>query len=272
MTEAMPIDTSDRPPTSGTTDHRVQQPAAAARSPVTTAFHSVLYESAADRPVAEAHEAPDFFVDLNLDQIVAGITRDKADYDLTPFFQAPLATVDAIRYRQEVLADLERPDISASIMNSARRFRAMRQHLEQAQKLHYAQQKQRWFIDAVAIYCDAVERLIEELAALDLGARALVALRAYLGACAATADFKALKAETVAIKAGLAEIEYSVLAKDGGFVVRKYADEPDYSIAVLETFAKFKQGSVKNYGVKFREPADMNHIEAKVLEFVARLY
>ena len=35
---------------------------------------------------------------------------------------------------------------------------------------------------------------------------------------------------------------------------------------------KFKQGAAKDYKVKFSASEDMNHIEAKVLEFVARLY
>ncbi len=49
----------------------------------------------------------------------------------------------------------------------------------------------------------------------------------------------------------------------GGFI---------YSAAVEETFEKFKQGAVKDYKVKFLLSPDMNHIEAKALDFVAQLY
>jgi len=41
---------------------------------------------------------------------------------------------------------------------------------------------------------------------------------------------------------------------------------------VEETFEKFKQGAVEDYKVKFSDTADMNHIEAKILDFVAALY
>jgi DNA mismatch repair protein MutS len=41
---------------------------------------------------------------------------------------------------------------------------------------------------------------------------------------------------------------------------------------VAETFRKFQQGSVKDYRIKFTESKEMNHIEAKILEFVSLLY
>jgi DNA mismatch repair ATPase MutS len=63
-----------------------------------------------------------------------------------------------------------------------------------------------------------------------------------------------------------------MLIKDGSIKVRKQESEIDYSADVEETFEKFKQGAVKDYRVKFLTGADMNHVEAAVLDLVARLY
>ena len=41
---------------------------------------------------------------------------------------------------------------------------------------------------------------------------------------------------------------------------------------VEQTFAKFKQGAVNDYRVRFREHGEMNHVEAQILDLVARLH
>ena len=39
-----------------------------------------------------------------------------------------------------------------------------------------------------------------------------------------------------------------------------------------QTFQKFQQGAAKDYRIRFSASLDMNHIEAKILEFVAKLF
>jgi DNA mismatch repair protein MutS len=84
--------------------------------------------------------------------------------------------------------------------------------------------------------------------------------------------FPSLQAEANELSSDLSKVNYCVLIKDGSFNVRGYEGELDYSTEIEETFKKFQQGAVEDYRIKYRNaPTDMNHIEAKVLEFVARL-
>ena len=154
----------------------------------------------------------------------------------------------------------------------ARQMRSMREHLAQARKLHYRYQKQSWFLDAVQIYCDTIDCLVRDLSLADLKSAGLVAFRDHLINYAESGRFRSLLAETKKLKIDLAAVKYCVLIKGSGIKVRKYESEVDYSENVEATFQKFKQGAVKNYEVKFPNRPEMNHIEEKVLEFVARLY
>ncbi len=138
--------------------------------------------------------------------------------------------------------------------------------------MHYKEQKQAWFLDAVDIYCNAVKSLSAGLAQSDVRSRGFATFGDYLGNHTVSPHFNSLLCEMNKLKADLATVEYCVLIKGSSFTVRKYQAETDYSAEVERTFGKFKQGAVKDYSVKFSVSADMNHIEAKILEFVTKLY
>jgi DNA mismatch repair protein MutS len=234
--------------------------------------HSILFERPDAGIKKEPAEEPEFFADLNLDQIVTGITAGRVEYNLKPFFYTPLSDIDTIRYRHEVMQDLQHDVLFKEISSFARRMRAVREHLAQVDKRHYRCQKESWFLDAVRIFCDAVSCLADDLAVTDLRSRGFLVFREYLSRYSKSEPFTSLLAETNKLKADLSTVKYSLHIKDSSIKVRKYTSEIDYSAAVEKTFEKFKQGAVKDYRVKFPNGPDMNHVEAQILDFVAQLY
>jgi DNA mismatch repair protein MutS len=234
-------------------------------------FYSILFKSPEDRG-HDRLDAPEFFANLNCDQIVDSITAGKDDYNLKPFFHACLSRLEAIQYRHEVMQDLERPQLYQCVTSFASKMQKVREHLLQTQKMYYAEQKQSSFLDGVEIYCEAIECFISSIADSTLHSHGFLAFRNFLNEYSRSARFTALLSQTKKLKADLASVEYCVLIKSGGLTVRQYEAEPDYSAEVGHTFEKFQQGAVKDYRVKFSASVEMNHIEAKILEFVAKLY
>ena len=235
-------------------------------------FHSILFEKTEDSIKKETLEAPDFFADLNLDQIIDAITAGKQEYNLKPFFYTSLNDIDAIQYRHKIMRDLENKILLEHIRSFAQKMRAMRERLAQADKLYYKYQKERWFVDAVEMYCDAVTCLVQDLSLVDIQSRGFLAFRDYVTVYANSGRFPSLLAETKKLKADLSAVKYCLLIRGNSIKVRQYESEIDYSADVEETFAKFKQGVVKDYRVKFRYWPDMDHVEAQILELVAKLY
>jgi DNA mismatch repair protein MutS len=235
-------------------------------------FQSILFRKAEDGLKTGALEAPAFFGDLNLDQIVDAITVSKGQYNLKPFFYAPLKSISAIQYRQEIMQDLENRNLFNDIRSFAHQLETMRKNLAQAGKLYYKYQKERLFLGAVAIYCAAVEDLVHNLSLAELRSHGLLSFREYLTDYANSERFTSLFAATKKLEDDLSSIQYCLLIKGSRITVRKYESEIDYSAQVLDTFEKFKQGAVKDYRVEFFDHLDMNHVEAKILELVAQLY
>lgn len=238
---------------------------------VSMRFQSILFDQSTSADT-RSREEPTCFADLNLDQVVAALTSGREDYDLKPFFSTPLHDAEAVQYRHDILQDLERAAVFTCVAAFAQQMRRMRQYLVQAQKLHYQYQRERWFLDAVEIYCDAVAALAAELAHLEISSHGFRAFHAYLNAYVTSDGFLSLAAETRTLHDGLASVRYSVHIRGNRVTVNNYEGEADYSTEVEATFAKFQQGAVKDYRVKFANPADMDHVEAQVLELVARLY
>ncbi|MDA8194255.1 MAG: DNA mismatch repair protein MutS [Thermaerobacter sp.] len=235
-------------------------------------FCSLLFPNPEQRPSIEPRDTPVFWGDLHLDQIIDAITADKAEYDLQPFFRTPLHDLDTIQYRQEIMRDLAIPALFERIQAFAKQMRAMREHRAQADKLYYPRQKAAWFLDAAAIYCQGVTRLAADLAAGGFTARGLCDFRDYLTRYVQTDRFTAFCQETQQVLDELASVRYRLHIKGQRIAVHAFTADHDYSADVQETFAKFRQGAVKQYDVRFPDEADMNHVEAEVLEMVARLY
>lgn len=235
-------------------------------------FHSILVDNAKGITDRETHEAPSYFGDLNLDQIINAITASKAEYNLKPLFYRPLSDIDTINYRHEIMRDLENSALFGHIRLFAQQMRLMREYLARADDLHYRYQKERWFLDAVGVYCETVTDLSHNLSAVDLKSRGFRAFREYMTGYVQSDRFESLLAETKQLKIALSTVKYSLRIKGNRITVSKYQAEPDYSADVEETFEKFKLGAAKDYRVKYRPVPYMNHVEAQVLELVARLY
>jgi DNA mismatch repair protein MutS len=255
---------------------RVRQPVktrnqALTNAPQSSCFVSILFAGPQDRNGDDELTTPAFFADLNCNQVVSAIVSEKEAYDLKPFFHNCLKRVDAITYRHQVFKDLEDSSLHECIDNFGRKMREVREGLGRAQKAHYKEQKQAWFLDAVMTYCDTMNSLTAVLSKANLKSRGFIGLRNYMRSYAGSVEFTSLLRDAEKLKSDLAGIAYCVLINGTSFTVRRYEEESDYSIEVEETFDKFKSGAAKDYKLKFSTSDDMNHIEAKILEFVAKL-
>jgi DNA mismatch repair protein MutS len=234
-------------------------------------FQSVLFDGEHD-PLSLTLGEPDFFADLHLDQVVASLVGGRQEYDLQPFFYTPLHDVESVRYRHHVLGDLERPPVLGAVRAFGSAMQRMRKHLELAARLHHARQKQRWFTEAVAVYCRAVRTLGDQLGELEVQSQGFSGLRDYLNRYIAGDAFTRLAGETADVQEQLAAIRYALHIRGNRVKVTRYEGEPDMSEEINRTFERFRQGEVTDHRVKLGEYADMNHVEGRILDLVAKLH
>jgi DNA mismatch repair protein MutS len=236
-------------------------------------FTSLLSEHSGGELPGQDVAGRAFVSDLNLDQIVASVAGDDEQRELiTALLYRQVRDMSTLRYRHEVFRDLEDPGLSGAAGRFAGRMRQVRAHLDQLPKMQSSQQRQGWFLDAAAIYSDAVRSLAAELAAGPVASRGLRAFRDYLTGYVASARFTRLAADTADRKRDLARVVYEVRIKGARVEVSRYDGEPDFSAEIEQTFARFQHGAVKDYRVQYRTWPGMDHVGAQIAELVARLF
>jgi DNA mismatch repair protein MutS len=235
-------------------------------------FRSILFGGAPPPADLDGRAEPAFFRDLNLDQVIASVTAGLGGYRLEPFFRAPLTRLDEISYRHEVFRDLDDDALRDRIAAFAAAMRRVRQQRAAARELHYPRQRQRWFLESAATYAGAVTGLADDLRGAAVTSRGLLGLREFVARYVRSDGFAALTAETARLQADLAGVTYCLQIRGNRIRVRRPEGEADYGQEVLATFEKFRQGAVKDYRVPMPIHHDMNHVEAGVLDLVAKLY
>jgi DNA mismatch repair protein MutS len=233
-------------------------------------FESILFaEGWAQDPPAPA---PCHFVDLNLDQVVSAITAGREVYDLAPFFHQPLTDLEAIDYRLEIMRELASPPLVEALNAFAATMLKMHAHVARGEKLYHTGQRDRWFLESVGLYGEAINRLARDLQALPLSARGLLALRDYVAGYAAAQPFRSLVAQTQALTSALGEVRYTLIVRGLEVEVRAYEDAPDYSAEINAMFDRFRQGATKDYSFNFSVSADADRVETGILDLLAKIH
>lgn len=241
-------------------------------------YESIIYpEIIADRK--EITEAPDYFSDLNLDQIVEAITVRYKEIDLKPLYYSPLRSEDEILYRQEIMQDLENQAIFHSVKGFAKSIymvsimmETIKKNLTQPDSYRNNYLEKGRLLDSAGTYCAAIQSLAQEIGSYELSSRGFIAFREYVNNYADSDTFLLLQTEVNALKESLSTVHYCMLIRSGCIKVRKYDGEIDYTPEIEDIFQRFRQGEVKDYRQKVPEEPYAEHVEAAVLEMVSKLY
>jgi DNA mismatch repair protein MutS len=241
--------------------------------PGSAVFQTILFPPGFEDARAEHHDQPTCFIDLNLDQIVGAIV-DKRDEDvLRPIFYSTYRDAEIIHYRQTVFKDLERTEIFQLFPAFCESMRTVRTNLDYAAKISYKRHRHMVHLRAVHLYCDTVRSLLEALDSRMLHSAGLNDLRDYLASYTKSEGFIELASEARDLRDTLSKLSYGTLFRGDKVTVRKYASEPDYTVTILERFARFREAKIEPpspHGPK--DDFSLNHIEEGILEFVGRLF
>jgi DNA mismatch repair protein MutS len=232
---------------------------------------SFLFDPKSGIKEQSSDELPDFFVDLNLNQVEAALFSGLEAYKLTDVFRFPLHDVRDVHFRQSLTQDLERSQIRQGVDAFLANIKRVRDCQARLAKAYYRRQKEWWLLEAIGIYATTVSELHRTLAREQHASPALGALADYLAEYIAGSEYTGFTKTAKDLRGRLRSVRYTALIRGLRVDVRNEVDARDYGAEVLEVFDRFRQGEVSRYSFEFRDDIEMNHVEAQILEGVARL-
>ena len=247
-------------------------------------FYSVLFptEESAKRP--RNQREPDCFSDLQLDRILKAVLPDYADFHLEEYFYTPLTDPETVRYRQEVMEELEEPEKRAAVEEIIRRIPETRAILEETrpkllkgglltgEKLTDNYLEMGRFLDTLVSYLDAVNDLNGILQKLNLRSAGLRRFSEYLTDYCASEQLRDMTAWRQRIRENLKHIRFNMLVKPLSIRVTPYEGQEDYAERITALFSRFRQEEARIFLRPIEEKPRSERIENQVLKMVSKLY
>ena len=210
--------------------------------------------------------------DLALDQLIARLELGRKAYGLAADYSQMLRSETEVEYRQDVFRDLDGTPLRGLLSNFCERMVHVRRTLP-SERMRYQIERDQWFLDAAAAYAESVSELVAGLDATPPCSDGLRGIRDFLRHYTTSSWFRDLSSDTAHLIHALEAVQYR-LRIDAGLVevgpVR--ADEPDYAQDVAATFERFRQTRGPSYQHKLSSAGGMDHVQAAIATFVARLY
>ncbi len=231
-----------------------------------TAETSILFRQPT---VLQKTPAP-YFVDLGLDRYVAAATEGHEFFRLATYFYSPLSDADDIIFRQSAFSEVM--SIRHILTPFSSSLKQMRDRIRLRDKMSHPLQKVALHVEAADLYIGAVDTLLAAISKTPVSSSALDLYFDALRTFSESDDYRSLRSETRLVLQTFTEIRYTVNLWTGHLTVSPYQDLPDLTAEVELTFARFQQGTAKDYRIKVGETLELNHVETEILERVEQLH
>ncbi|MEM0128037.1 MAG: hypothetical protein QXO03_03000 [Thermoplasmatales archaeon] len=215
---------------------------------------------------------PDFFGDLNIDQIVDEISAKYDAYNLRTLLLAPPSRIENVKYRQEIFADLEREETLGAVRSFSEQMKTIMAKLSNQAELYDIQREGR-LLDAGWDYSSSLRMIYDFLKKNPVESAGLRGFFEYLENYLASEQFTNFENDLRETAESVASISYYLIIESDRVTVRK-GDSPsgDFSGEIENLFSKFKSASHEPVKLTYRTNYGFGHVQAEVLKLLEKIY
>lgn len=212
---------------------------------------------------------PDFFVDLNLDQVVNRIQKCSPDYSVKEFFYTFPARED-VRYRREIYQDIKKKNLYEGLIQFSS---DMRRAVEIEVSPTFSGEPIQgacWQLEAVYHYCKAIlelkKKLEEGIEKQEIAAEGWKALLDYFNELFQDADFAKMQEEAYRIWGMLKGTRFTLEINGNKVRISPAAQQGNYEDLLGECFEKFEAPQKGSMHSPFTGDLFLSRFERRMLQ------
>lgn len=233
-------------------------------------YVSILYTKKPSMQNYVRNFEPNFFLDLNLNQVVDSIMSERGCYNLQPYFYLLPNDKETIYYRQDVLKDVSTNLNIADLTHFSNLIRNAIEYEEYCKKCDHPLSKQRWYVDFVTSYCEAVRFLMSIFSSADIKSTGLIKFYDHLKKIVNNDIFLYAEKECLIIKDKFKNLRYGLVIEQDKVVVTINPKAKDYCKSLEDIF--YMHGSTAS--TTMENPLSgafmLSNLEQDILEILIR--
>ncbi len=242
-------------------------------------FYSVLFPTEESSLLPRTKEAPECFVDLNINKILKPVLQENPELQLEEFFYTPLRDPAVIRYRQDIMRELMDPGKRFAIGSLVGQITFLRMFMDGLRARLTTDGKftgkyldMGHLLENASLFSNVVAGLQAGIRGLSLESEGLKGFSAYLEEYSASEQFKGMQEWAQRLRGAFDKLRYCLFIKDNLVRVMPYDGQENYADRIGELFSRFRQGDVLDYRRKLKEEPVSEVLENKILEMLAHYY
>ncbi|MEN8906807.1 MAG: hypothetical protein ABF289_12690 [Clostridiales bacterium] len=241
-------------------------------------FQSILFNKRNQYCLNESVYEPEFFCDLNLDQLVNDIVENKEEYNLKPFFYLKLKNVEDINYRLDIMKEFDNNNLYSIMYDFSANMKRFKEYKEYSETLYFDYQLNKWFLDSADLYCRIVLELNEKISILKFDSLGFRLFQGWIESYINSDEFKIFSQLTFEMEELFSNIKYNLKIFKNKVLVTFEKSEGNYCDTLSKCFDKindkkfdFKLGIFKDVKINPIEDLIIKAIKEEKTELFERL-
>ena len=195
-----------------------------------------MFQGILGEEICDAKENKDIFQDFNLNVCISRINSLTKGHDLQELYVQMPKRLETIRYRRSITGDFLREEVRSAFAQYSSILEKAEKYEKNSHYSNHSCQKEKWHLDALCLYLDAVDALYASLSGQDGLSEAMQELVSYLDSCRRSDSFMTAKKQAKELKGQIEAQSVSFTLQKGKVIVEQEEEGVSFDRRMLRAF------------------------------------